>query len=60
MIYRFGTYELDLQRYELRSAGRPVRLEPQVFTMLVYLIQHRERVVPKDELVGHVWDGPGE
>jgi DNA-binding winged helix-turn-helix (wHTH) protein/predicted ATPase len=57
MIYRFDAYELDLQRYELRSAGRPVRLEPQVFNMLVYLIQHRDRVVTKDELVGHVWAG---
>jgi AAA ATPase domain/Transcriptional regulatory protein, C terminal len=58
MIYAFDQgYELDLQRRELRSTGRVVRLEPQVFAVLLYLIQHRERVVTKDELVEHVWDG---
>ena len=34
-----------------------VKLEPQVFNVLVYLIQHRDRVVTKDELVEHVWAG---
>jgi DNA-binding winged helix-turn-helix (wHTH) protein len=57
MLYRFDEYELDLQRYELHHAGQVVKLEPQVFDVLVYLIQHRERVVTKDEFVEHVWGG---
>jgi DNA-binding winged helix-turn-helix (wHTH) protein/predicted ATPase len=57
MIYSFEAYELDLQRYELRSAGKLIKLEPQVFNVLVYLIQHRDRVVTKDELVEHIWSG---
>jgi DNA-binding winged helix-turn-helix (wHTH) protein/predicted ATPase len=57
MIYAFGDYELDVPRYELRYAGKPVKLEPQVFNVLAYLIQHRDRVVTKEELLGQLWPG---
>jgi DNA-binding winged helix-turn-helix (wHTH) protein/predicted ATPase len=48
---------LDLQRYELRYAGKLVKLEPQVFNVLVYLIQQRDRVVTKEELLEQLWPG---
>jgi DNA-binding winged helix-turn-helix (wHTH) protein len=57
MIYRFDDYELDAQRRELRRAGQPVTIEPKVFEVLVYLLQHRERVVTKEELLAHCWPG---
>lgn len=57
MIYTFGDFELDEERYELRRAGRPIRLEPKAFRALLYLVQHRERVVPRDELRGQFWPG---
>jgi DNA-binding winged helix-turn-helix (wHTH) protein/predicted ATPase len=57
MIYAFEKYELDLPRYELRYAGKPVKLEPQVFNLLAYLIQHRDRVVTKEELLEQLWPG---
>ena len=57
MIYSFDAYELDLQRYELRYAGKLVKLEPQVFNVLAYLVQHRDRVVTKQELLGRLWPG---
>lgn len=58
MTYVFDDdYELDLQRYELRYAGKLVRLEPQVFNVLVYLVQHRDRVVSKEELLEQLWPG---
>jgi DNA-binding winged helix-turn-helix (wHTH) protein/predicted ATPase len=57
MIYSFDAYELDLQRYELRYAGKLVKLEPQVFNVLAYLIQHRDRVVTKQELLERLWPG---
>ena len=37
--------------------GAIVPVEPQVFDLLLYLIQHRERVVSKDELIATVWNG---
>jgi DNA-binding winged helix-turn-helix (wHTH) protein/tetratricopeptide (TPR) repeat protein len=55
MIYRFGDCELDDQRYELRRGGVPCHLEPQVFEVLAYLVRHRDRVVPRTELLDQVW-----
>jgi DNA-binding winged helix-turn-helix (wHTH) protein len=55
MIYRFGDCELDDQRYELRRGGVPCHLEPQVFEVLAYLVRHRDRVVPRTELLDQIW-----
>src|SRR5215467_1118559 len=55
MPYRFGDYELDAQRCELRCAGQLVAIEPKVFAVLVYLLEHRDRVVTKEELLAHCW-----
>ena len=58
MLYVFGDYTLHTTRYELRRlGGEPCKLEPQVFNVLVYLIQQRARVVTRDELVAHLWPG---
>jgi TolB-like protein/Tfp pilus assembly protein PilF len=55
--FRFGLFEVDLERQELRRAGAVVPVEPQVFDVLMYLIQHRDRIVTKDELFATVWQG---
>jgi len=57
MIYRFAQFELDLARAELRAGGEPCPLEPQVFALLAMLVEHRERLVSRDELIEKVWDG---
>ncbi|WP_116812138.1 winged helix-turn-helix domain-containing tetratricopeptide repeat protein [Steroidobacter cummioxidans] len=57
MIYAFGAYELDLATVELRAGGTVVDLEPQVFALLALLVENRERVVSRDELIEKVWDG---
>jgi pimeloyl-ACP methyl ester carboxylesterase/DNA-binding winged helix-turn-helix (wHTH) protein len=54
-VYAFAGCELDPARFELRRDGAPVHVEPQVFDVLVYLLAHRERVVPKAELLDAVW-----
>jgi TRAP-type transport system large permease protein len=38
VVFRFGRYELDTRLYELRQSGVPVRVEPQVFDVLAYLL----------------------
>ena len=53
MQYRFGDYLLDVARRELRLGGEPISIEPQVFDLLAYLIQNRDRVVTKDDLLGY-------
>jgi DNA-binding winged helix-turn-helix (wHTH) protein len=48
MIHGFGDYELDTQLYQLRRADELVELEPKVFDLLAYLIEHHDRVVSKN------------
>jgi DNA-binding winged helix-turn-helix (wHTH) protein len=55
MRYSFGQYEVDTQRRELRHDGEPRSVEPQVFDVLAYLLQHRDRLVTRRELTGAVW-----
>ena len=57
MLYRFEDLSLDTDRRELRRGASLVRIEPQVFDFLLYLIRNRERVVSKDDLMGAVWGG---
>jgi TolB-like protein len=57
LLYLFDNYVLDGSRRELRRAGTLVPVEPQVFDLLEFLIQNRERVVSKDDLVGAIWNG---
>jgi len=54
-MFRFGDFELDLDRYELRRGGEVVKTEPRVLEVLNYLITQRERVVPKEELHDSIW-----
>jgi pimeloyl-ACP methyl ester carboxylesterase/DNA-binding winged helix-turn-helix (wHTH) protein len=53
--YRFADNEVDTTRYELSRSGELVHVEPQVFDVLAYLIEHRDRVVTKAELLDAVW-----
>ncbi len=57
MLYTFGPFELDTARVELRTAGETRALEPQVFALLALLVENRERLVSKDEIIEKVWDG---
>lgn len=57
MVYRFGPFELDTATVELRSAGTVHALEPQVFDLIALLVENRERMVSKEEIVEKVWDG---
>ncbi|MDG4762862.1 alpha/beta fold hydrolase [Solwaraspora sp. WMMD406] len=53
--YRFGEYALDMARYQLCRADVPVHVEPRALDLLHYLIEHQDRVVPKNELLDEVW-----
>jgi adenylate cyclase len=54
-MFRFGEFELNLDRYELKNSGASVKAEPRVLEVLNYLIEHRDRVVPKEELLDKLW-----
>jgi DNA-binding winged helix-turn-helix (wHTH) protein len=57
LLFLFNKYALDCERRELRADGTPVPVEPQVFDLLVYLIENRDRVVSKNDLIASVWGG---
>jgi len=54
--HRFDTFVFDRQR-GLFDNGRPVPLEPQGLDLLGYLLEHRDRVVSRDELNDEIWEG---
>jgi len=57
LIYFFEEFALDVGRRELCRGRVEVKLEPQVFDVLLYLLRHRDRVVGKDELFHAIWKG---
>ena len=57
MQFFFSNHSLDTDRRELARGGKGVAVEPQVFDLLVFLVQNHARVVSKDELIANVWDG---
>ena len=54
-VIAFNDCELDQQQFTLRRAGQLQHVEPQVFSVLSYLIDHRDRVVPKEEFLDEIW-----
>src|SRR5215813_6956788 len=48
---------LDTDRRELRRGADAIAIEPQVFDLLVYLVENRDRVVSRDDLIASVWGG---
>jgi TolB-like protein len=57
VVLVFGNLRLDLDRRELRRADSIVPLSPQAFDLLAFLVQQRDRVVSKDDLLRSVWGG---
>src|SRR5258706_10056420 len=57
MQFLFENHTLDTDRRELRRGSERIAVEPQVFDLLVYLAQTRDRVVSKDDLIASVWGG---
>ena len=55
MTIVFDEFELDPARRELRVEGKARPVQPQVFDLLLYLVENHERVVPKQELLERLW-----
>jgi TolB-like protein/tetratricopeptide (TPR) repeat protein len=57
VLLLFSDLELDTDRRELRRGAETIAVEPQVFDLLVYLVENRDRVVNKDDLLASIWGG---
>jgi len=53
--YRFGEFEVDMSRFELRSGGKAVDLTPIEFKLLAAFIQNKRNVLTRQQLLDHVW-----
>ena len=53
--FRFGDFELDVAAYELRRNGRAVRLERHPMDLLLLLVERRNVLVSRAEIVDRLW-----
>lgn len=56
-ILRFANLELDRDARHLSRGSEPLSLQPKTYDLLVYLVEHRSRVVAKEELLQELWRG---
>ncbi|GAA2074827.1 response regulator transcription factor [Streptomyces albiaxialis] len=54
-VIRYGDLELDEATYTVRRGGRSADLTPTEFALLRHLVRHGDRIVPKEQLLRHVW-----
>ena len=57
MIFRFDSCELNSENFTLQVNGMPKLVEPHVFDLILYLIDHRDRLISRDELFKNLWAG---
>jgi DNA-binding response OmpR family regulator len=60
LSFRFDDVEMDFVRSEIRKAGQPVNLAAKELQLIHYLVEHRDRVVPREEILKKVWQYSGE
>ena len=53
------TYEdlsLDTISFEVKREGREIKLSSKEFSLLEYLLRHKNKILTKDQIINHVWD----
>jgi Tol biopolymer transport system component/DNA-binding winged helix-turn-helix (wHTH) protein len=55
LIYQFDDLQVNRRAFTVLKDGSPLPLEPKAFEVLVFLIDHRGRLVEKNELLDAVW-----
>eukprot|EP00764_Aduncisulcus_paluster_P011905 gnl/Carplike_NY0171/4840_a6597_218.p1 GENE.gnl/Carplike_NY0171/4840_a6597_218~~gnl/Carplike_NY0171/4840_a6597_218.p1 ORF type:complete len:685 (-),score=18.06 gnl/Carplike_NY0171/4840_a6597_218:681-2735(-) len=57
MFFKVGEYYLDTQEMSLRINEQSILLEPKVFAVLMYFIEHNDRYISMEELHENLWQG---
>src|SRR6266581_9570475 len=52
---QFGVFVLDVDRYELSRAGKPVRMERIPMDLLILLVQEKGRLISREEIIERLW-----
>ncbi len=55
MIYQFNDFQLNTSNFSLEKLGQRIDVEPQVFNLLVFLIENKERLVTRNEIFQNLW-----
>jgi two-component system, OmpR family, alkaline phosphatase synthesis response regulator PhoP len=58
--FQFADIEVDFERAEVRKSGKPIGLAAKEMQLLRYLIDHRERVVTREEVLRKIWEYSNE
>jgi TolB-like protein/DNA-binding winged helix-turn-helix (wHTH) protein/Flp pilus assembly protein TadD len=53
--YRFHDMELDLDRYEIRRSGSPLKLEKIPMELLIFMVENAGRLVTREEIIEKLW-----
>jgi two-component system alkaline phosphatase synthesis response regulator PhoP len=54
--FQFGDVEVDFERSEVTRGGQRIALAGKEIQLLRYLVDHRDRVVPREEILQKVWE----
>jgi two-component system, OmpR family, alkaline phosphatase synthesis response regulator PhoP len=54
--FEFDDVEVDFERAEVRKGGQPLAVAAKELQLLQYLVHHRDRVVPREEILREVWE----
>lgn len=57
MIYRFNNIEIDTENFRLLKDNKEISVEPQVFNLVVLLIENKDKVVSRDYILDKIWKG---
>jgi TolB-like protein/DNA-binding winged helix-turn-helix (wHTH) protein len=57
VIYTFNYITIDTDNFQLLKNGEVLSVEPQVFNVILYLVENKDKVVPRNELLDTIWKG---
>jgi DNA-binding response OmpR family regulator len=55
-ILSVGDLTIDTNNYEVKRAGQKIRLSNKEYSLLEYLVRHKDKVVTKEQIINHVWN----
>ncbi len=55
-ILSVGDLTIDTNNYEIKRAGQRIRLSNKEYSLLEYLVRHKNKVITKDQIINHVWN----
>lgn len=55
-ILSVGDLAIDINNYEVKRAGQKIRLSNKEYSLLEYLVRHKDKVITKEQIINHVWN----